>query len=669
MSVCPSCGGTFAESVGSCPACGATVAVAADPLIGTLVGERYQVLGLLGRGGMGSVYRALHVMMQKELALKVLHPELGRLEEVARRFEREAQSASRLDHEHIVRVTDFGRDHGPGGEMLFLVMEILEGDSLKQIIRRRGRLAPAAAVGIARQILDALEHAHAQGVVHRDLKPDNVMLAERPGRSDFVKILDFGIAKLSGPSGKAEALTQAGVVVGTPEYISPEQAMGSPADGRADLDAVGVLLYEMLVGRRPFVDDDMFKVLTMHLTQRPRLLRQAAPEAAITPALERIVLKALEKNRDDRDATAAEMGAALAGLGVLAGGEGSDAGGVGSLTGAFRVTASAISAAARDTVARASVRWPWLGRALEALGEAWRPVRGLLGRALQALPPPARLPVAVGVPVLLAVLLVFWAASGGKGSGPGATARGPAASDARAVPPPPPRPVKPDVAAALRPAEEAIGRGDLRAGRAILQAQLSAHPESGRVRLLFGHLLFAEHQVKEALAQYREAVRRDPGFRGDAALLANVRSLLDEKDHADAAFDLLCDQIGQPALDDLVRLSTEARTAEMRKRAAAAVTRLGAGARLDRYRVLSADLKTAKTCAEKRDAIAALKALGDRRAIPDLKRMYHARYGFLGRKVAHACVRADLGEALKALEERRAADGGVSSPPKRKGVD
>src|SRR5512137_1466505 len=158
MPNCPSCGGTIAGSTGACPACGATVSLAPDPLVGTLVGERYRILGLLGRGGMGSVYRALHVMMQKELALKVLHPELGRLEEVVKRFEREAQSASRLDHEHIVRVTDFGRDHGPGGEMLFLVMEILEGESLKQVIARRGRLATSAAVSIARQILEALEH-------------------------------------------------------------------------------------------------------------------------------------------------------------------------------------------------------------------------------------------------------------------------------------------------------------------------------------------------------------------------------------------------------------------------------------------------------------------------------------------------------------------------------
>jgi eukaryotic-like serine/threonine-protein kinase len=658
MSACPSCGGTLAGDVGPCPACGATVSLAPDPLVGTTVGERYRILGVVGRGGMGSVYRALHVHMQKELALKLLHPELGRLEEVAKRFEREAQSASRLDDEHIVRVTDFGRDHGPAGEMLFLVMEMLEGESLKQVIARRGRLATSAAVGIARQILEALEHAHAEGVVHRDLKPDNVMLVERAGRSDFVKILDFGIAKLTEPSGKAEALTQAGMVFGTPEYISPEQAMGSPADGRSDLYAVGVMMYEMLVGKRPFVHDDMYQVLTMHLTQRPRLLRQAAPEAAISPALERIVLKALEKKREDRYASAAEMGAALAGLGVLAGGEGSDAGGVGTLTGAFRVTASAISASARDTVARASTRWPWLGRALAALGTVWRPVRGVLGRGLQALPAPARLPVALGVPLLLVVLLFVWGASGGK---PRPT--GPAA------PPPRPQKLQPDVAAALRPAEDALGRGDLRAARVILQAQLSAHPENGRVHLLFGHLLFAEHQVREALGQYRAAVQRDPGFRGDAALLANARSLLDEKGHAEQAFELLCDHIGQPALDDLVRLTTEGRTAEMRKRAAAAVTKLGAAGRIDRYRLLATELKEAKSCAEKREAIAGLKALGDPRAVPDLKRMYNARFGLLRHKVAHACVHAELGDALKALEAPAAPDSGAPSPPKPKKVD
>src|SRR4051794_2356881 len=191
---------------------------------------------------MGAVYRVEHLMLKKELALKFLHAELGRLEEVARRFEREAEAAARLDHPNIVAVTDFGRT---ADGMLFLVMELLQGQSLTTVIRPDGNGAPLPverALHIERQILRALEHAHTSGIVHRDLKPDNVMLIRRDDEVDIVKLLDFGIAKITQPAGaagaatgKGETLTQAGVVFGTPEYLSPEQAMGEEADRRADL--------------------------------------------------------------------------------------------------------------------------------------------------------------------------------------------------------------------------------------------------------------------------------------------------------------------------------------------------------------------------------------------------------------------------------------------------
>src|SRR4051794_39249636 len=199
---------------------------------------------------MGAVYRVEHLMLKKELALKFLHAELGRLEEVARRFEREAEAAARLDHPNIVAVTDFGRTVDG---MLFLVMELLQGQSLTATIRPDGAGRPMPverALHIERQILRALEHAHASGIVHRDLKPDNIMLVVRDGERDVVKLLDFGIAKITAPQDGApgEALTQAGVVFGTPEYLSPEQAMGEDADQRADLYSAGIVLYEMLTG-------------------------------------------------------------------------------------------------------------------------------------------------------------------------------------------------------------------------------------------------------------------------------------------------------------------------------------------------------------------------------------------------------------------------------------
>jgi serine/threonine protein kinase len=275
-----------------------------DPVIDTVIGERYRVIEPLGRGGMGAVYRVEHLMMKKELALKLLHPELGRLDEVAKRFEREAEAAARLSHPNIISVTDFGRT--PDG-MLFLVMELLHGPSLTQVIRPNGhgqRMDPQRALHILRQILRALEHAHASGIVHRDLKPDNIVLIDRDGDKDFVKLLDFGIAKISDNS--KETLTQAGVVFGTPEYLSPEQAMGEEADGRADLYAAGVILYEMLTGTRPYEAASRVEVISMHLT------RPIPPLPADLPRnLDRVVQGAMAKKREERFADVTSFLAAL----------------------------------------------------------------------------------------------------------------------------------------------------------------------------------------------------------------------------------------------------------------------------------------------------------------------------------------------------------------------
>jgi serine/threonine-protein kinase len=243
---------------------------------------------------MGAVYRAEHLMMKKELALKLLHPELGRLDEVARRFEREAEAAARLSHGNIINVTDFGRT--PDGR-LFLVMELLHGPSLAEAIHPDGAdghaFDAARATHVLKQILRALDHAHAAGIVHRDLKPDNIILVERDGEKDVVKLLDFGIAKIT-DDGK-QSLTQAGVVFGTPEYLSPEQAMGEDADGRADLYAAGVILYEMLTGRRPYEAESRVEVVSMHLTRPIPLLPPSVPRP-----LAALVERAMAKKRDDR---------------------------------------------------------------------------------------------------------------------------------------------------------------------------------------------------------------------------------------------------------------------------------------------------------------------------------------------------------------------------------
>jgi predicted Zn-dependent protease len=196
-----------------------------------------------------------------------------------------------------------------------------------------------------------------------------------------------------------------------------------------------------------------------------------------------------------------------------------------------------------------------------------------------------------------------------------------------------------------------LERGDLKAARALLQVQLGAHPENGRLHLVFGHLLYAEQQVSDALGEYRQAVDRDPGLRVDAALVANVRGLLDDKEHAGPAVALMCEALADRMAPDLARVAAEGRTPELRQRARAALAQLGPGAPVDWVKVALADLRQARSCAEKREIIGRLKRLGDRRALPDLKRMHAARRGFLGHKRAHACVLAELSEAIASLGE------------------
>jgi serine/threonine-protein kinase len=302
-------------------------------LVGMRLGERYRLLELIGEGGMGGVFRAAELATGRVVALKLLHPELAHIEYVARRFEREARVASGLSHPNIVEVFD----HGEANGHLYLAMELLGGSSLSELLARgelgvggkgivgrarrwmTARRAPtdriAHTIAIMRQVLEALEHAHGRGVVHRDLKPDNIMLV--PSRSDGaiaeVKLLDFGIAKLADEAPGQKPLTQAGIPLGTPHYMSPEQAAGDTTDERSDLYSCGVILYEMLTGRPPFDAPSTVQLLSMQVTAPPQPLRAIAPTAQIPEALERVVMRALAKRPDDRFDSAKQMRRALAG--------------------------------------------------------------------------------------------------------------------------------------------------------------------------------------------------------------------------------------------------------------------------------------------------------------------------------------------------------------------
>jgi eukaryotic-like serine/threonine-protein kinase len=276
--------------------------VEGDEYIGKTLAKKYRVEALIGEGGMGKVYKARQLALEKAVVLKVLRQSLLSDERTVARFQREAKAASRLNHPNSIGILDFGQaDDGA----LFIAMEFISGQDLHQILSREWPLSEARVVRIVSQVLSALSDAHGAGVIHRDLKPENIMVEQRRNEPDFVKVLDFGIAKITDTNGDdGPALTRAGFVCGTPEYMSPEQARGSQIDHRSDLYAVGVILYQLTTGLLPFESDSAVGFATKHLTEEPPPPTRRRPEARISPAMERLIVRALSKDPNDRPANA-----------------------------------------------------------------------------------------------------------------------------------------------------------------------------------------------------------------------------------------------------------------------------------------------------------------------------------------------------------------------------
>ncbi|MBA3541177.1 MAG: protein kinase [Deltaproteobacteria bacterium] len=311
--ICPHCSSEVVNDARFCGACGkassstetqSTPLPAGDvyaAMIGREIAGRYRITKKLGEGGMGAVFRAEQISLKRACAVKLLRPGLAGNQAMLRRFNAEAEAVAKLSHPNTVNIYDFGQDTDG---TLFIAMEYVEGKSLREVIQETGPLPVGRALAIASQIAASLTDAHLNSIVHRDLKPDNVMLSERGRHKDVVRVLDFGIAKLRDESRSGlNAMTQAGDMLGTPQYMAPEQIRGEAIDGRADVYALGCLMYEMLTGRMAFEAPTIMAMLSKHLVEEVEAPSKRRPDLNLSPAVDQLVLAALIKDPARRPAT------------------------------------------------------------------------------------------------------------------------------------------------------------------------------------------------------------------------------------------------------------------------------------------------------------------------------------------------------------------------------
>jgi serine/threonine-protein kinase len=316
VKICPVCATEYRDDVRFCPNDGQTLRSSGPTqnLVGQVLADRYHIMKKLGEGGMGQVYLAEHVKMGRRSAIKVMNPSMVHDPEAVARFNREAANASRISDAHVCAIYDFGET--PEG-LIYLAMEFIEGEPLTELIRQEGALPVSRAADIAIQVAAALQAAHDLGIVHRDLKPDNIMLARGRDGSDAVKVVDFGLAKAVGGEGGGQKVTRTGLVVGTPEFMSPEQLSGDKLDGRTDVYSLGLVFFNMLTGTLPFPADSVQEAMIKRLTDEPAELLEVRPDLHFPPGLQQILDTALARNPVDRYQSAAKFAhdlAAVAGL-------------------------------------------------------------------------------------------------------------------------------------------------------------------------------------------------------------------------------------------------------------------------------------------------------------------------------------------------------------------
>jgi serine/threonine-protein kinase len=650
-----------------------TVAIAGgDDRVGSTIDGRYRLIALLGAGGMGRVYRGEHVHIRREVAVKLLHARLSENSVISERFEREAIAIGRLDHSNCVYVQDFGRtDDG----LLYLVMELASGTPLDHVISRTNPVPWPRALHIGRHVLAGLGHAHAAGIVHRDIKPENIVLVERNGDDAFAKILDFGIAKLVGSTERdtgGRELTEAGMAFGTPTYMSPEQAYGQAVDGRADLYALSVLLVELITGRAPFKADDKLAVLAMHTSRPVPPLRELNPDVEVPAPVEELLRRGLAKDPalryPDADAFAAAIDAVL-----------------GARPGEVAVAVPAAGAAAApapSTVALSRQGAPALlisagpdadgGLAASAAGVTPAPGTSLctpgagIAATAPVLPhPPPATPTPVSSGAALAMPRRYDSAPVVYASPTGSTAEltmprprrswlltaagvvaglvilGVALSGSQSH--------RAETAAELREA------GDPSAAVQFLEREPEAVKDDAQAQLQLGHSYLATGRRAEALDAYAAAIELRSALASDATLRDAVTRIAGDGDEALSARAAALALRGGPNADIETRLvdaASGARTLAVREAAREAARELGLAARVDLIRSYGLDLKQGKTCERRAEAVTALRALGDKRAIEPLEQArYRSGGSRFDRSNRNACLKQAAEEAIEHLRE------------------
>jgi len=651
--------------------------VPTDPRIGSLLADRYRIDDLIGEGGMGRVYSAEHVMMKKRLAVKILRRELTSVPEVVARFEREAMAAANIDHPNVAAATDFGK---LADGSVFLVLEFVQGKSLRDEIAA-GPIAFTRALHVARQIASGLGSAHAQGIVHRDLKPENVMLVERGNDPDFVKVLDFGIAKVpvsEVPSAapKDQPITRAGMVFGTPEYMSPEQALGQTVDGRADLYSLGVILFEMITGSRPFSSSSPVGILGQQLANPPPALAERTPGIVVPPAVEQLVRTLLDRDREKRFASASELVRALEVLltppqhaegyrfTLADGSPGSRPNAVpaavAAATNALRANEAPDSEPELDAATRRMepIEEPSLGRKLLAFASVFPPADALRerlpGRLRESLRPlPAKtLLAATGVAALIVVALLvalgfaIVRSLSRPGAAPVAASSAPpvVSASAHAVPAGP----------RAGTAELAAANGQ---GAAALEALAVKYPLDPEPLIAAAGAWLIAREPARATGLSSRALALDPKVNQDPRLTAVLFQTAQTHVAADPAFALLEGPMagaGAQVIWDLAGLSSA--PGWVRQRAGTWLRSPAFRRVAPRSLSLAADLRTVATCEAAHELLPEAKTVGDERSLQQLT--YWTQKVGCGRRRKHdcmPCLRKDsaLDDAIAAIRARQ----------------